>query len=378
MLSEQGGTASHFAPTGETAFFIYPDNPGNTKEETAMLKEYLGRIAAGHSLTHEQAGRSMAAIMSGEASDAQIGAFLTALKMKGETSEEIAGFAGAMRDFVVAFNCRAGDVLDTCGTGGDGRGTFNISTAVALVVAGAGVTVAKHGNHGISSSCGSADVLKALGVRVDLPPAAAAAALDNLGISFLYAPLYHPAMRHVAKSRRELGFRTVFNLLGPLTNPARAARQLVGVYDPALPDKVAAVLLRLGAKRAMVVHSLDGLDEISAAAPTKIAEVEDGRLKSYLLDPADYGLRGDSAAYRGGTPDDNAAIILAILRGQPGARRDIVLLNAAAALVVAGKAGDIREGLALAAASIDSGAALGTLEKLRAFGAGYREGLPLS
>jgi len=342
-----------------------------------MLRESLGRVAAGHSLTHEEAGRTMAAIMSGGASDAQLGAFLTALKMKGETSEEIAGFAGAMRDLVVPVGA-GGDVLDTCGTGGDGRGTFNISTAVALVVAGAGVTVAKHGNHGISSACGSADVLTALGVRVDLPPAAAAAALDTLGISFLYAPLYHPAMRHVAKSRRELGFRTVFNLLGPLTNPAGAARQLIGVYDPALPEKVAAVLLRLGTRRAMVVHSLDGLDEISAAAPTKVAEVVDGRVKTYLLDPADYGLRGDSTLYRGGAPADNAAIILGILRGERDGRRDIVLLNAAAALVVAGKVGDIREGLALAAASIDSGAALGRLEALRRFGADYKEGLPLS
>ncbi|MDR7866871.1 MAG: anthranilate phosphoribosyltransferase [Sporomusaceae bacterium] len=342
-----------------------------------MLRESLGRVAAGHSLTHEEAGRTMAAIMSGGASDAQLGAFLTALKMKGETSEEIAGFAGAMRALVVAVDAR-GDILDTCGTGGDGRGTFNISTAVALVVAGAGVTVAKHGNHGISSACGSADVLAALGVRVDLPPAAAAAALDTLGISFLYAPLYHPAMRHVAKSRRELGFRTVFNLLGPLTNPAGATRQLIGVYDPALPEKVAAVLLRLGTNRAMVVHSLDGLDEISAAAPTKIAEVADGRVKTYLLDPADYGLRGDSAHYRGGAPGDNAAIILGILRGEKGGRRDIVLLNAAAALVVAGKAGGIREGLALAAASVDSGAALGRLEALRRFGADGKEGLPLS
>lgn len=343
-----------------------------------MLKESLSRVAAGGSLSHEEAGRSMAAIMSGEVSDTQIGAFLTALKMKGETSEEIAAFAGTMRDFVVGVGCRSGDVLDTCGTGGDGRGTFNISTAVALVVAGAGVTVAKHGNHGISSRCGSADVLTALGVRVDLPPAGAAAALDTLGISFLYAPLYHPAMRHVAKSRRELGFRTVFNLLGPLTNPAGAARQLVGVYDPAITDKVAEVLLRLGAKRAMVVHSLDGLDEISTAAPTKIAEVADGRISSYLLDPADYGLGGLPEHHRGGDAAENAAIVRGILSGERGGQRDIVLLNAAAALVVAGKAGDIREGLATAAASIDSGAALAKLEALRAFSSGYKEGLPLS
>lgn len=343
-----------------------------------MLKESLGRIAAGHSLSYSEAGRSMAAIMSGEISDTQIGAFLTALKMKGETSEEIAAFAGTMRDFVVAVGCRSTDIFDTCGTGGDGRGTFNISTAVALVVAGAGVTVAKHGNHGISSPCGSADVLKALGVRVDLPPAAAAAAIDRLGISFLYAPIYHPAMRHVAKSRRELGFRTVFNLLGPLTNPAGAARQLVGVYDAALTDKVAQVLLRLGAKRAMVVHSLDGLDELSTAAPTKVAEVEGGQVKSYLLDPADYGLSGEVGHYRGGNADDNAAIVLAVLSGERGGRRDIVLLNAAAALVVAGKAADIREGLALAAVSIDSGAAIGKLEALRRFGSDYKEGLPLS
>ncbi len=343
-----------------------------------MLKESLGRLAAGDNLSHDEAGRSMAAIMSGEVSDTQIGAFLTALKMKGETSEEIAAFAGTMRDFVVSVGCGSADVLDTCGTGGDGRKTFNISTAVALVVAGAGVTVAKHGNHGMSSPCGSADVLKALGVRIDLPKEAVATAIDTIGIGFLYAPLYHPAMRHVAKSRRELGFRTVFNLLGPLTNPAGAPRQLVGVYDPAITGKVAEVLLRLGAKRAMVVHSLDGLDEISAAAPTKIAEVEGGQVKSYLLDPADYGLRGDRSDYAGGTPADNAAIILAVLGGEQGGRRDIVLLNAAAALVVAGKAADLREGLALAAASIDDGAALAKLEALRRFGERAGEGSPLS
>ncbi len=343
-----------------------------------MLKESLGRLAAGDNLSPDEAGRSMAAIMSGEVSDTQIGAFLTALKMKGETSEEIAAFAGAMRHFAVGVDCRSGDVLDTCGTGGDGRKTFNISTAVALVVAGCGVAVAKHGNHGMSSPCGSADVLKALGVRIDLPKEAVARAIDTIGIGFLYAPRHHPAMRHVAKSRRELGFRTVFNLLGPLTNPAGAPRQLVGVYDPAITGKVAEVLLRLGAKRAMVVHSLDGLDEISAAAPTKIAEVVDGQVKSYLLDPAAYGFHGDSALYRGGAPADNAAIILAILGGEQGGRRDIVLLNAAAALVVAGKAADLREGLALAAASIDGGAALAKLEALRRFGAETGEGSPLS
>jgi anthranilate phosphoribosyltransferase len=343
-----------------------------------MLKESLGRLAAGGDLSHDEAGRSMAAIMSGDVSDTQIGAFLTALKMKGETSEEIAAFAGTMRTFAVGVGCRGGDLLDTCGTGGDGRKTFNISTAVALVVAGAGVTVAKHGNHGMSGPCGSADVLKALGVRIDLPKEAVATAIDTIGIGFLYAPLYHPAMRHVAKSRRELGFRTVFNLLGPLTNPAGAHRQLVGVYHPDITGKVAEVLLRLGAKRAMVVHSLDGLDEISAAAPTKVAEVDGGRVKSYLLDPADYGFAGRRDDYRGGAPADNAAVILAVLGGERSGRRDIVLLNAAAALVVAGKAADLREGLALAAASIDGGAALAKLEALRRFGEGAGEGSPLS
>jgi len=338
-----------------------------------MLKEVLSKVVSGRDLSRQEAQRSMETIMSGKASEAQIGSLLTALRMKGETCDEIAGFAQAMRNHTVKINCDGQGVLDTCGTGGDRKGTFNISTAVAFVVAGAGVAVAKHGNHGISSSCGSADVLKALGVRLDLPPQAVAKAIARIQIGFLYAPAFHPAMKYAGKPRRELGFRTSFNLLGPLTNPANASHQLIGVYDQALTAKLAEVLLRLGTQRAMVVHGLDGLDEISTTAPTQVSEVVDGQIRSYVIDPADYGFRCcDQDAYRGGTPEENAAMIEGVLRGRRGDRRDIVMINAAAALVVAGKAADIREGLALGAATIDNGAALAKLEALREFSQQYR------
>ena len=232
-----------------------------------MIKDYLNKIIAGENLNQRQAQESMQYIMSGAASEAQIGSLLTALKIKGETTEEITGFAETMRSHTVKITCDSSKVIDTCGTGGDRKGTFNISTTVALVVAGAGVTVAKHGNHGISSSCGSADVLRELGVSLELPPQSVAESIDKLKIGFLYAPVFHPAMKYAGKPRRELGFRTVFNVLGPLTNPVGADRQLLGVYDLSLTRKLAEVLLRLGAKRAMVVHSLDGLDEISVNAP---------------------------------------------------------------------------------------------------------------
>lgn len=258
---------------------------------------------------------------------------------------------------------------------GDRKGTFNISTTVAFVAAGAGLRVAKHGNRGVSSPCGSADVLTALGVKVDLSPAAVARCLEEVGVAFLYAPVFHGAMRHAAKPRQELGFRTVFNVLGPLTNPAGASCQLLGVYDAALTEKLAQALAALGCRRAMVVHSLDGLDELSTAAPAQVSEVQDGVVTTYRLDPAAYGfVPPPPGAYRGGTPADNAAITLAVLQGQPGPQRDIVLLNAAAALLVGGVAADFKDGLAQAAASIDSGAALHKLEALRHFSRAYEEG----
>ncbi|HWR30067.1 MAG TPA: anthranilate phosphoribosyltransferase [Negativicutes bacterium] len=331
-----------------------------------MLKAVLNQVVGGESLSRQEAHESMQTIMSGNASEAQIGGLLTALRIKGETSDEITGFAESMRSHTVKVSCSQTGLLDTCGTGGDRKGTFNISTAVAFVVAGAGVSVAKHGNHGVSSSCGSADVLKALGIRIDLPAQSVAAIIEDAQIGFLYAPTFHPAMKYAGKPRRELGFRTVFNVLGPLTNPLSAERQLMGVYDRSLTHKLAEVLLQLQTRRAMVVHGLDGLDEISTSAPTQVSEVVDGEIRSYMIDPADYGLPTASLdAISGGTPEENADIIKNILQGARGARRDLVLLNAAAALVVAGKAEDIKEGIMIAAESIDSGAALAKLDRMR-------------
>lgn len=331
-----------------------------------MLKAALSQVIGGENLSRQEAHESMQAIMSGASGDAQIGGLLTALRIKGETSEEIAGFAESMRSHTVKVTCSRTDLLDTCGTGGDCKGTFNISTTVAFVVAGAGASVAKHGNHGVSSSCGSADVLKALGIRIDLPAQNVASVIEDAQIGFLYAPTFHPAMKYAGKPRRELGFRTVFNVLGPLTNPLAAECQLLGVYDRSLTHKLAEVLLQLKTRRAMVVHGLDGLDEISTTAPTQVSEVVDGQIRSYMIDPADYGIpAADLHAISGGTPEENADIIQSILHGNRGARRDLVLLNAAAALVVAGKAENIKEGLKLAADSIDSGAAHAKLDRMR-------------
>lgn len=331
-----------------------------------MLKEALNQVVSGENLSRQEALESMQTIMSGNASEAQIGSLLTALRIKGETSEEIAGFAESMRSHTVKVNCSQTDLLDTCGTGGDRKGTFNISTTVAFVVAGAGAAVAKHGNHGVSSSSGSADVLKALGVRIDLPAQNVASVIEDAQIGFLYAPTFHPAMKYAGKTRRELGFRTVFNVLGPLTNPLSAERQLMGVYDRSLTQKLAEVLLQLHTRHAMVVHGLDGLDEISTTSQTQVSEVVDGKIRSYMIDPAEYGLPlAGLDDISGGTPEENADIIKTILQGNPGARRDLVLLNAAAALVVADKAENIREGMILAAESIDSGAAQAKLDRMR-------------
>lgn len=331
-----------------------------------MLKEVLAKVIQGENLSREAARQAMGHIMSGQASEAQVGAVLTALRMKGVTAAEIAGFADTMRKNAANIRPRQADLIDTCGTGGDGKNTFNVSTTVAFVLAGAGLAVAKHGNRGVSSSCGSADVLIALGVEVDLQPQAVEQTINETGIGFLFAPVFHQAMKYAAKPRKELGFRTVFNLLGPLTNPAQASRQLLGVYEPELTAKAAEALVSLGVQRAMVVHSYDGMDEISTAAPTHVSEVNGGNIRHYVLNPADYGFTApEASAYRGGQPEENAAIVLDILRGEPGPQRDIVLLNAAAALVVGDKAADIREGLALAASSLDSGAAMSKLEALR-------------
>lgn len=339
-----------------------------------MLKNYIDQVMVGQHLSQDQAKQAMQVIMSGQASDVQISALLTALRMKGETSTEITGFAQTMRDYAVKIDCNREQLIDTCGTGGDKKGTFNVSTTVAFVLAGAGLTVAKHGNSGVSSSCGSADVLSALGIDVNLPPEAVADMIKDLNIGFLYAPTFHKAMKYAAKPRKELGFRTIFNLLGPLTNPANAHCQLIGVYEPALTQKIGEALQGLGVRRAMVVHSFDGMDEISTLAPTGVTEVRDDEIRSYVIDPADYGFTsGTPEDYVGGTPQENANIIIGILSGQSGAKRDIVLINAAAALMVADKVESLEEGLIAAAASIDSGAALAKLEALRNAGSRYKE-----
>ncbi|MBP2628767.1 MAG: trpD [Firmicutes bacterium] len=331
-----------------------------------MLKELIAQVIVGQDLSQSQAQQAMQVIMSGQAGDVQISALLTALRMKGETSTEITGFAKTMRDYAVKINCNNDHLIDTCGTGGDKKGTFNVSTTVAFVLAGAGLTVAKHGNSGVSSSCGSADVLSALGIHVNLPPEVVERMIKDLNIGFLYAPTFHKAMKYAATPRKELGFRTIFNLLGPLTNPANAHCQLIGVYEPTLTQKIGEALKGLGVRRAMVVHSFDGMDEISTLAPTQVTEVRDDEIRSYVIDPAHYGFTGGVADdYLGGTPEKNAEIIVGVLSGQSGAKRDIVLINAAAALLIADKATSLEEGIALAATSIDSGAALAKLKSLR-------------
>jgi anthranilate phosphoribosyltransferase len=330
-----------------------------------MIQRAIEKAIRGGSLTEPEAVEVMDLIMSGEATPAQIGAFLVALRMKGETIEEITGFARVMRARATRIACRAYPLVDTCGTGGDGSNTFNISTVSAFVAAGAGATIAKHGNRAASSKAGSADLLVALGVNIEVPPERVAACIDEMGIGFLFAPLLHSAMRFAIGPRREIGVRTVFNMLGPLTNPAGATAQVMGVYAADLIEPVAHVLSNLGAERAFVVHSEDGLDEMTVTAPTRVAEVKNGSVSLYTVTPGAVGLPVSAlASLRGGSIEENAAIARAVLQGEQGARRDVVLLNASAALVAAGRAADFREGIRMAARSIDSGAALGKLEAL--------------
>lgn len=336
----------------------------------ADFKTLLGRIAAGETLTETQARAAFDVMMSGGATAAQTGAFLMGLRVRGETAAEIAGAARAMRDKALRIAAPPG-AIDTCGTGGDGKGTYNVSTAAALVAAGCGVPVAKHGNRAMSSRSGSADVLRALGVNVEAGAKAAAASLERAGFGFLMAPQHHAAMRHVAGARVELGTRTIFNLLGPLSNPAGAARQLVGVFDARWLGPLAEVLGKLGAERAWVVHGRDGMDELTTTGPSAVAELKDGAVSRFEVAPEDAGLpRADAAALAGGGPERNAAAIRALLDGERGAFRDIVLLNAGAALIVAGKAPDLRAGAARAAAAIDDGSARRVLERLRETTAG--------
>ena len=343
-------------------------------ETTAAIR----KVVEGRHLSRDEAESVMRGIMSGAATDAQIAAFLTALRMKGETVEELTGFAVVIRekaarvrpstDVAAALSGTEREMLvDTCGTGGDATGTFNISTATAFVIAGAGVRVAKHGNRSVSSLCGSADVVEALGVRIDLSAESVARCIDEVGIGFLYAPLLHDAMRYVMLARREMKIRTVFNLLGPLCNPAGANAQVMGVYSENLTETMAQVLCDLGARRALVVHGSDGLDEITITGESKISEVRDDGIRTYYVTPEDFGLpRAPMTQIQGGDAAQNAAIIREVLSGIPGARRDVVLLNASAGLVAGGRSSSMRQAMGLASASIDSGEALHRLDRLAA------------
>ncbi len=334
-----------------------------------MLKRFIARVVDGIDLNEKEAGEAMDVIMGGETPSTQIAAFIVALRMKGETVQEITGFARAMRARALRIRAKDGEsVVDTCGTGGDGKGTFNISTAVAFVVAGGGCTVAKHHNRSVSSQCGSADVLEALGVDHALSPERAEASLQELGLAFLFAPTFHPATRHAMVLRREIGIRTVFNLLGPLTNPAGATVHLAGLYREDLLQSVAEVLRNLGSKAAFVVHSEDHCDEISISGKTTICQLKQGNIETYQIEPEMMGLkRAKLEEIQGGTPEKNADILLRVLRGEPGPPRDVVLLNAAAVFVASEKALDLRDGIEMAREAIDSGRAMKKLEEMIRF-----------
>lgn len=331
------------------------------------IKEALKSVVERTDLSEQTAWTAMGEVMDGQATPAQIAALVTALRMKGETSSEIAGFARAMRERAQRITPRAEVLIDIVGTGGDRLSTFNISTTTAFVVAAAGGYVAKHGNRAVSRLSGAADVLEALGVQIQIPPEAVRRSIEDIGIGFMFAPIYHAAMKHASAPRKEIGIRTVFNILGPLTNPANANYLVVGTYDPALTEIMATVLGEMGARRALVVHGLDGIDEVSTVGPTRISELRDGRVRTSTITPDDLGLpQGTAAAITGGRPEENAAITTAVLQGERGPRRDIVVANAAAALMAAELASTWAEGVQLAQQAIDSGAAYEKLEALRA------------
>ncbi|MEK6732766.1 MAG: anthranilate phosphoribosyltransferase [Candidatus Omnitrophota bacterium] len=347
-----------------------------------MIRECIGKVVEGNDLTREEMIACMNEIMTGEATQAQIGSFITALRLKGETVEEITGAAIVMREKATRIsvgnnlvdldrddiNIDRETIVDTCGTGGSGTNTFNISTTVAFVVSGAGLRVAKHGNRGVSSLCGSADVIKALGVNIDISPEKVKECIDKIGIGFLYAPLFHGAMKFAIGPRREIGIRTIFNILGPLTNPASATSQVLGVYEEALTDKLANVLNNLGSKRAFVVHGLDTLDEITITGETKISELKNKKVTGYYIKPQDFGIKkADLDDIKGGTIEENAAIVKKVLEGEKGPRQDVVLLNASAALIAGGMAKDFKEGIEIARASIESGKAREKLKMLIEF-----------
>lgn len=345
-----------------------------------MLKQAIQKVVSRSDLSEKEMESAMEVIMTGQATPAQIGAFITALRLKGETIEEITGAARVMRRKATRIrvkddqinidrdeiNLDLETIIDTCGTGGDGTNTFNVSTTTAFVVAGCGLRVAKHGNRSVSSLCGSADVIESLGVNLDVPPAVVEKCLNQVGIGFLYAPALHGAMKHAIGPRREIGIRTIFNILGPLTNPAGANVQVLGVYEKDLTPVLAEVLGKLGSRSAFVVYGEGSLDEISIAGKTQLSELKDGRVDTYTIEPEDFGLpRANLDDIRGGDAQENAGIILSVLKGEPGARRDIVLLNAAAALLAAGRATDFPDGITQAAEAIDSGRALEKLEGMK-------------
>jgi anthranilate phosphoribosyltransferase len=341
-----------------------------------MFAGLIDKLQRREDLTVEEAAGAMGAIMEGQAQPAQIAGLLIALAMKGERPAEIVGLATTMRAKATRLSGDYQPLFDTCGTGGDRAHTFNVSTVAALVVAAAGVRVAKHGNRSVSSRCGSADVFEALGVHVTAPPETVERCLAEAGIAFFFAPTFHPSMRHAAPTRKELGVRTAFNLLGPLTNPAGARRQLVGVPRPELTELVARSLARLGTERAWVVHGADGLDEISTTGYTKVSECRDGAVNTFYVHPSDFGApKAQPSALTGGDAAENATIARAVLDGAPGAARDIVLVNAAASLLIAGRAADLADGMAQAAAAIDTGGARSVLARLAAISnAGHTAG----
>ena len=347
-----------------------------------MIKEAIGKIVDGFDLTREEMISCMNEIMTGVATQAQIGSFITALRFKGETVEEITGAAIVMREKAIRIDASSNlidldrddinidreTIVDTCGTGGSGTNTFNVSTTVAFVVSGAGLKVAKHGNRGVSSVCGSADVIKALGVNIDIPPEKVKECIEKIGIGFLYAPSFHSAMKFAIGPRREISIRTIFNILGPLTNPANATCQVLGVYEEELTDKLASVLNNLGTKRAFVVHGLDTLDEITITGETKVSELKNKKVKGYYIKPQDFGMKkADLIDIKGGSIEENAVIVRKILEGEKGPRQDVVLLNASAALIAGGMAKDFKDGIEIARQSIESGKAKQKLEKLIEF-----------
>ncbi len=330
-----------------------------------MLTQLLEKVVRHEDLTEDEAAAAMREVMEGRANATALGALLTGLVMKGERPSEIVGFARTMREHAVKLSAPVNDVFDTCGTGGDRSGTFNISTTAAIVIAACGVAVAKHGNRSVSSQCGSADVFEALGVNVAASPATIERALRETGIAFFFARTFHPAMKHAAQVRTDLGVRTAFNLLGPLTNPAGATRQLVGVPRPELTELLARSLMMLGSKRAWVVHGADGIDEISTTGYTKVSECRAGSVNTFYAHPSDFGIpKSDPAALKGGDAAANAAIIRDVLAGTRGPRRDVVLLNAGVGLFIAGRVETIKEGIEVAASAIDSGAARQRLQQM--------------